>query len=65
MMKIKDEVLKKIDDIPEKYLYDILSYIRNLELKIETEKLGISIASEGVLKKEWLSPEEDEAWKNL
>jgi len=27
--------------------------------------MNITIASESSLKKDWLKPEEDEAWKNL
>jgi hypothetical protein len=29
------------------------------------EKIEIVVASESTLKKDWLRPEEDEAWQNL
>jgi len=40
-------------------------FIQFLKTKIIKEKLDISIASESSLKKDWLRPEEDVAWKNL
>lgn len=30
-----------------------------------TKKIGIAIASENILKKDWMKPEEEKAWKNL
>jgi len=40
-------------------------FIQFLKTKIIKEKLDISIASESSLKKDWLRPEEDEAWQSL
>lgn len=34
-------------------------------MAIRKEKLDTAIASESSLKKDWLMPEEDEAWQNL
>jgi len=36
-----------------------------LKLKISKNEMETVILSESVLAKDWLSPEEDEAWKNL
>ena len=33
--------------------------------KLENDKIMTHFASEKALSKDWLSPEEDEAWKNL
>ena len=33
--------------------------------KLENDKIMTHYASEKALSKDWLSPEEDEAWKNL
>jgi hypothetical protein len=36
-----------------------------LKLKTSKNRMETAILSESVLAKDWLSPEEDEAWKNL
>ena len=36
-----------------------------LKTKIIKERLDTAIASESSLRKDWLKPEEDEAWQNL
>ncbi len=33
--------------------------------RIFKEKIGTALASESSLKKDWLKPQEDEAWKDL
>jgi len=42
-----------------------LDFVHFLKAKIMKERLGAAIASESSLKKDWLKPEEDEAWKSL
>ncbi|MDO9576081.1 MAG: DUF2281 domain-containing protein [bacterium] len=64
-MKMKESVLKEIERIPEQYLAEILDFIRFLEAKALEEGIGTAIASETSLKKDWLRPEEDEAWQDL
>lgn len=64
-MSTRTLILKEIKKIPEPLLKEILDYIYFLESKIAKKKRGISIASESSLKKDWMKPEEDEAWKNL
>ena len=64
-MKMKESVLKEIEKIPEQYLAEILDFIRFLEAKALEEGIGTAIASESSLKKDWLRPEEDEAWQDL
>lgn len=64
-MEIKERIFKEIDKLPENYLQEILDFIRSLEGKLMEEKAGTAIASESSLRKDWLRPEEDEAWKSL
>lgn len=65
-MSIKDLIIKEIEKIPEKQLTEVLDYIRSLEEgRAFEEKIGTAIASETSLKKDWLRPEEDKAWKDL
>lgn len=63
---IKKEVLiNEIEHIPEPFLDEVIDFIRFLKTKVAKEQRDISIASESALKKDWLKPEEDEAWKSL
>jgi hypothetical protein len=65
-MGIKDLIFKEIEKVPEQHLPEVLDFIRSLEEgKVFTEKIGTAIASETSLKKDWLRPEEDKAWKDL
>ncbi len=64
-MEIKEQILKEIDRLPEDYLQEILDFVRSFEGKLMEEKVGTAIASESSLRKDWLRPEEDEAWKSL
>ena len=64
-MDSKEILLQEIDQFPQEYLNEVLDFIRLLKQKKGNEKLDITIASESSLKKDWLLPEEDEAWKDL
>jgi len=64
-MSKKDILLKEIDDIPEVLLEELIDFVRFLKFKRIKETYNTIIVSEPSLKKDWLKPEEDEAWKNL
>jgi hypothetical protein len=64
-MSVKDLTLKKIEKLPEQYLSEVPNLIRFLEIKTQEEKMETIIISETSLKKDWLRPEEDEAWRDL
>jgi len=64
-MNVKELILKKIEQVPERYLEEILDFIHFLETKASEEKMGTAIASETSLKKDWLRSEEEEAWQDL
>ncbi len=64
-MPMKELVLKEIESVPEEYLAEILDFIRFLESKALEERMATAIASETSLKKDWLRPEEEDAWQNL
>ena len=61
----KELIAKEIENIPEPYLIEILDFIRFLKTKASEQKMELALASEVSLKKDWLKPEEDEAWKDL
>ena len=65
-MGIKDLIFKEIDKVPEQHLSEVLDFIRSFdEGKPIIDKVGLAIASETSLKKDWLKAEEDRAWKDL
>ena len=64
-MDSKEILLEEIDQLAPEFLEKVSNFIRFLKQRKENEKLDISIASESSLKKDWLSPEEEEAWRNL
>lgn len=64
-MRKKELLIKEREQVPEPLLDEVLDFVQFLKTKIVKEKTDISIASESSLKKDWLRPEEDEAWQNL
>jgi len=64
-MKTKELIQKEIEVIPEPYLEEVLDFIHSLKEKASKKGMETAILSESVLSKDWLSPEEDEAWKDL
>ena len=63
----RKKLLEKIADIPDSFINELIEYINFLNFKKEqlADKNITAIASENVLSKEWLLPEEEEAWKDL
>ncbi|SNS91528.1 hypothetical protein SAMN05446037_102732 [Anaerovirgula multivorans] len=69
-MKEIDFIIKEIDTLPPKVLKEVADYISYVKYKykINDEPIKIdeiTLASEKSLAKDWLKPEEDEAWKDL
>ncbi len=64
-MSKKELLIKEIDKVQEPFLDEVLDFVQFLKTKFIKEKLDITVASESSLKKDWLRPEEDEAWNNL
>jgi len=65
LMSKKELVISEIEKVPEPFLDEVLDFIHFLKSKIIREKLDTAVASESSLKKDWLRPEEDEAWRSL
>jgi hypothetical protein len=65
-ISVKEQLLKEIEktsDSTLKEVLDFLLFIKSREL--QQEQLEISLLSEASLAKDWLTPEEDEAWQHL
>ncbi|HPC95439.1 MAG TPA: DUF2281 domain-containing protein [Sedimentisphaerales bacterium] len=64
-MSTKELLISEIEAVPEPLLAEVLDFVYFLKAKMAREKLAVSIASESALSKDWLRPEEDEAWQDL
>lgn len=65
----KEILAKKIEKLPLDLLEEVANYIDYIEFREAKEnQLGIqniTLASEKSLSKDWLKPEEDQAWEHL
>lgn len=69
-MVSKEALLKKIEFLPANIIQELATYLEYIEFKRSKfdQSLGIddiTLASEKALAKDWLSPEEDQAWADL
>ncbi|MFQ5717368.1 MAG: DUF2281 domain-containing protein [Nitrospinales bacterium] len=66
-MSNKELLLSEIEQVSEPLLGEVLDFVRFLKTKKagKLKPADLTIASESSLKKVWLTPEEDEAWKDL
>jgi hypothetical protein len=64
-MTTKESLLHAVEDLPEEYLKDLAEYAQRLRLQAAHRDVPTALASEAVLAKDWLRPEEDDAWQDL
>ena len=64
-MTTKQMILKEIGKVPEPMLEEVLDFIKFIENRSRRKISETAVLSEASLAKDWLKPEEDEAWKNL
>jgi hypothetical protein len=64
-MSKKEILINELDQVPESYLDEVLDFVHFIKSKIRRESIDTAIASESSLRKDWLLPEEDEAWRGL
>ncbi len=63
-MNTKNILINEINKLPEPMIAEVLDFVRFLEYKRKID-VETYIQSESALKKDWLLPAEDEAWKDL
>ena len=63
-MTTEELILKEVASLPEALQREVYDFARFLREKSEAEFNGL-LLSESALRKEWDTPEEDAAWKNL
>jgi hypothetical protein len=64
-MTKRESLLKELDRIPDSVLDEVTDFIRFLQARVARDGRATAVASESSLKKDWLRPEEDEAWQDL
>ncbi len=64
-MTKKEVLMSELDQAPAEIIDEVLDFIRFLKTKKKQENIDTALMSESSLKKDWLTPEEDEAWKDL
>ena len=64
-MTNRDLLIREVEALPESVIGEILEYVKALRERTKLGDLETALASESSLKKDWLRPKEDEAWKDL
>jgi hypothetical protein len=64
-MSTKELILKEIDEAPEEFSSEVLELIRALKIVKNRDVNETTLLSQNILAKDWLTPEEDNAWKDL
>ncbi|MGI0495274.1 DUF2281 domain-containing protein [Alkalinema pantanalense CENA528] len=64
-MSSKEAILQEIEQMPEALLDDVLNFLQSLKAQYRQTALETCLLSESALAKDWLTPEEDEAWQDL
>ncbi len=64
-MSKTDLLMMELQQVPEPLLDEVLDFVRFLKAKQIREGLDTALASEPVLARDWLQPEEDAAWQVL
>jgi hypothetical protein len=64
-VKVEEQIIRELHQVPRQYYPDILDFIRAKRKKGGKIISETALASESSLKKDWLRPEEDEAWAEL
>jgi hypothetical protein len=63
----KEKLRQYLEKLPDAYLEEVIEYLRFLQFKNKNKIRDTSsmLLSEQTLSKDWLTTEEDEAWKDL
>ncbi|MBE9146298.1 DUF2281 domain-containing protein [Planktothrix mougeotii] len=62
-MNMKELLIQEVEKSPDFILQEVWDFLQFLNAKYQQDKLEMSLMSESSLQKDWLQPEEDEAWQ--
>jgi hypothetical protein len=64
-MTKRESLMQEIEQVPDSFVDEVADFVQFLKSRIVREGLGTAVASESTLRKDWLRPEEDQAWLAL
>ena len=64
-MGTKERLISEIEKVPDSLLDEVLDFVKFLKAEQIAARMHTAIASETSLGKDWLRPEEDDAWQHL
>ena len=64
-MTIKDKLIEELETLPEAMVAELLEHARALRQENDKGAHETVLAAEPSLARDWLRPEEDEAWNDL
>jgi len=64
-MTVKDKLIEELATMPDGLVAELLEHARALRQRNGRGAREAAIAAEPMLARDWLRPEEDEAWKDL
>ena len=64
-MTIKDKLIEELKTLPDSLVAELLEHARALRRGNGRGARETALAAEPSLARDWLRPEEDEAWKDL
>ena len=64
-MNEKEIIVRELERVPNSLLPKVLEFVKSVQDKSQVEQLETTLLSEAALAKDWLTPEEDEAWQDL
>ena len=64
-MKEKELIIREIENLPPDLIKQVVDFVRFLKGKAAQDRFGTALLSESALARDWLRPEEDEAWRDL
>ncbi|MFW6157879.1 MAG: DUF2281 domain-containing protein [Planctomycetota bacterium] len=64
-MTDKEAILEEVEAVPDELLEELHDFIQFLKQKAARQRRALSVMSESSLRRDWLRPEEDEAWRDL
>ena len=64
-MTEREALLHAVEELPEEFLAELAEHAERLRQRAAHCHLPTTMASQEVLARDWLRPEEDEAWQDL
>jgi len=61
----KEILIRELEGLPATFLQEVPDFVQFLKHKENQKPLETALLSESALQKDWLRPEEDEAWQDL